>query len=51
MKKKLQTQKKLSLNKLQIAKINNPKTIKGGQDPNTGNTGNTDTQTLPTETK
>lgn len=50
MKKKQQTQKKLSLNKLQIAKVNNPRTIKGGyQEGNTGYT--VDTKTDPTETK
>jgi len=48
MKKKQQAPKKLSLNKLQIAKINNLKSIKGGNQE-----GNTDdfTKTLPTETK
>ena len=45
MKNKENKQKKLSLNKLQLAKINNPKSIKGGGDPD--NTWN-NTKTNPT---
>lgn len=48
MKNKQTTQKKLSLKKLQIAKINNPISIKGGDVGfNTGD----NTKTTPTETK
>lgn len=51
MKQKKQTEKKLSLRKLQMTKIANPQTIKGGNGNNIlglddGNTG--DTITLPT---
>lgn len=45
MKNKENKQKKLSLDKLQLAKINNPKSIKGGGDPD--NTWN-NTKTNPT---
>ncbi len=48
MKKKQQAQKKLSLNKIQLTKINNPKIIKGG---NVNNQIDEFTKTHPTETK
>lgn len=48
MKKKKQSQKKLSLEKLQITKIVNPRSIKGGLGTNPGLGNGGDTKTDPT---